>query len=255
MIANYILNSRIINLLPFKIVKFIFKRIVYFEQNLDKKYQNNYKNNYLTEIKLRESLTNLKKYKDYSEQNKKYQILNVLISTYFKKNKFKLLDYGSGNIENFFYLSKFFPKMTYFYHDKKENNFFYKKIKKKYKIKNFEVYNNQKTDIIYFGSSLQYIPDLKLINKIYPQNSKIICITETPLITDSKYKNKKILITQKNMLVNINSIFHSKYQLIKYFKSKNFKLIFESNYSCDPHINFKNLNFDCSVLNFIFIKK
>ena len=57
------------------------------------------------------------------------------------------------------------------------------------------------------------------------------------------------------MLVNINSIFHSKYQLIKYFKSKNFKLIFESNYSYDPHINFKNLNFDCSVLNFIFIKK
>jgi hypothetical protein len=254
LIFNYIVNSKIINFLPYKLVKYFFTRLIYYRKSPNKKYHDNYINSYLTDSIFLETFNKSKKIHNKFDLNKKYQIIIILISIFYRNKRVIFLDFGSGNIENFFYLKSKLKYLKYIYFDKVQNNIFYQKKKEKFNIKDFEIFKNQYTDLVYFGSTLQYIDELKNLDDINLEKAKFICITNTPLISDSNLKSNKIFITQRNMNNPINCIFYKKKYLLDFFKKKNFVIYYEGINTTDPHINFNDIKYKCEIFDIILKK-
>ncbi len=146
-----------------------------------------------------------------------------IILTYFKKNKkkVKILDYGSNltpysNLENKIDLNNY--KISIF------DPFNKKKISR---YNNIEIFSDKKIlkkkwDIINFGSSIQYLDDLNILNDINFKNTLAILITHTPLSLSKTYIAK-----QKNSK-NLNQNIHSFQKVVKYFKNQKLNLEFKS---------------------------
>ena len=84
-------------------------------------------------------------------------------------------------------LNKNIRKLEYFYSDQLQYKQIIKKIKNNEKIKNLRILDNMnKTkknfDFIYFGASLQYLPNYrKSLNQVF-KKTKIIIISQSPFI-------------------------------------------------------------------------
>ena len=121
--------------------------------------------------------------------------LALLLSGSHKK-RVDVLDYGGNLMSHVNLINKINTKKIYF---TIFNPFSPKEIKNKINLKikstqNLKILPKNKFDLIYFGSVLQYIENLKLINKKVISNSKFVLITHTPITFD-----KKVILQNKAM--------------------------------------------------------
>ena len=167
-----------------------------------------------------------------------------------KKPITRVLDYGS----NILALSNIKSKINIKFFEFNIYDPFLKnlKIKKPFKI-NF-IYQNKKLkkksfDIINFGSSIQYLKNLNILDKqINFKTVKAIIITHTPFTNNKKYISKQS--NHNKLLQNIYSISFIK----QFYKRKGFELVFKSRN--DPkYIACKNKKKGTHSLNLIFLKK
>jgi hypothetical protein len=168
------------------------------------------------------------------------------------KGKTKILDYGSNLLALSNIRSKLDVKLFDFsiydpFSFKKNKN-----IKKPFKIKFFFNANKLKFNkfhIVNFGSSLQYIKNIKSLEKtINFKSVKTILITHTPITLSDKYESKQK--NHKSLTQNIHSLFNVK----KYFNKIGFSLIFKSR-NDDKYIACKKKQKKTYSLNLIFVKK
>ena len=168
---------------------------------------------------------------------------------FINKKKIKVLDYGS----NILALSNLKSKINTRFIEFSIYDPFYQKIKS---IKPFKInFINQqiklkkkKFDIINFGSSIQYIENLNILNKqINFKTVKRILITHTPFSIKNKYVSKQT--NHKNLIQNIYTLSYIKF----FFKTKGFQLIFKSR-NQDKYIACKNMKSKTYSLNLIFEK-
>ena len=150
--------------------------------------------------------------------------LALLLSGSHKK-RVDVLDYGGNLMSHVNLINKINTKKIYF---TIFNPFSPKEIKNKINLKikstqNLKILPKNKFDLIYFGSVLQYIENLKLINKKVISNSKFVLITHTPITFDKKsYIAKQS--NEKKLFQKIHTLEHIKSILLK----KNFQLVFKS---------------------------
>ena len=150
--------------------------------------------------------------------------LALLLSGSHKK-RVDVLDYGGNLMSHVNLINKINTKKSYF---TIFNPSLPKVIKNKINLKikstqNLKILPKNKFDLIYFGSVLQYIENLKLINKKVISNSKFVLITHTPITFDKKsYIAKQS--NEKKLFQKIHTLEHIKNILLK----KNFQLVFKS---------------------------
>jgi len=150
--------------------------------------------------------------------------LALLLSGSHKK-RVDVLDYGGNLMSHVNLINKINTKKIYFtifnpFSPKEIKNKINLKIKSTQKLK---ILPKKKFDLIYFGSVLQYIENLKLINKKVISNSKFVLITHTPITFDKKsYIAKQS--NEKKLFQKIHNLEHIKKILLK----KNFQLVFKS---------------------------
>ena len=111
----------------------------------------------------------------------------------------------------YYYLNKKFRNLNYFFKDQKFVEEKVRIIANDNKLKNLFVSDpeNQSTfDILYFGSTLQYIKNYKEeLNKFFSK-SKYILISQSPFFQNDKLK-EKIILKQINMHPEINYLYVS----------------------------------------------
>ena len=98
-------------------------------------------------------------------------------------------------------MSRKFKNIEYFFKDQILIEEKVKKIIENDKIKNLYLsdnFNVQEIDLLYFGSSFQYIDNYKNILKSFFKKSKYILISQTPFFDNEHYK-ETIIIKQLNM--------------------------------------------------------
>ena len=141
--------------------------------------------------------------------------LALLLSGSHKK-RVDVLDYGGNLMSHVNLINKINTKKIYF---TIFNPFSPKEIKNKINLKikstqNLKILPKNKFDLIYFGSVLQYIENLKLINKKVISNSKFVLITHTPITFDKKsYIAKQS--NEKKLFQKIHTLEHIKNILLK----------------------------------------
>lgn len=237
-----IINSRLFYLLPKFICDKILSRIIYFEKTNKKKLPDN---NYQLSINDSNFKEKIKYYNKININKLHYTIphLPTILKILFKDKKINLLDYGAGDIKNFFYLNNNLEKLNYFYKDQNQiENLIKKEIFLK-KFANFKIFkreNKNQINIIHFGSSFQYIENIQtILNDINVNKIKYIIISG--IIIFKKGNSKRFVCLQKNIPNKIMYLyFYNKKFLLNFFKKRNFKLISIVRNSTDTYMNWNN---------------
>ena len=176
--------------------------------------------------------------------------LSLLLSGSNKK-RVNVLDYGGNLMSHVNLTNKISTKKIYFtvfnpFQPSKNKNIIKLKISN---IKNLDGLSNRKFDLTYFGSVLQYIENLKTINKKLILNSKYILITHTPISLGKKnYKERQS--NQKNLYQKIHTFKEIDTILLK----NNFRLIFKS-INDFKYAGLKTKKSNSFSLNLLFLKK
>lgn len=167
-----------------------------------------------------------------------------------KKSITRVLDYGSNILALSNIKSKIDIKLFEF---NIYDPFFKKgKIKLPFKI-NFISHDKKlkkkKFDIVNFGSSIQYLKDLSILDKqINFKAVKAITITHTPFSNSVKYTS-----AQSNHNTLIQNIYPISY-IKQFYKKRGFELIFKSRNN-EKYIACKNKQKNTHSLNLIFVRK
>lgn len=237
-----IINSRLFYFLPKFICDKILSRIIYFEKTYKKNLPHK---NYQFNI----NVSNFKKKKNCAKiyLNKlHYTIphLPAILKILFNDKKIELLDYGAGDIKNFFYLNNHLKNLNYFYKDQDSIDDLLKKEKFLKKFKNFRIFNLKKINkinIIHFGSSFQYIEDIeKIFKEINGKNVKYIILSGVIIFNNGC--KEKVIYLQKNIPnKKIYLYFYNKKFLLNFFKKNNFKSISILKNYTDKYLNWNNL--------------
>ena len=118
------------------------------------------KNNLINEIEKGKLFqeNNIKPYITYPH------LLDLLTIIQDGKKKIKIFDYGAGNLNLFFYLKRKFKDFDYFFYDQKKVNMIVNEYKLTNSLNNLHVEADSVDglDLVYFGSSLQYISNYEL---------------------------------------------------------------------------------------------
>ena len=242
-LINLFLRSKYFDKVNIFISRKIFKifKIFFVQTNLKNLPDQNYKineNDVLNEFHLSEKSLkkNKKPYITYSHLLDLIEVMN--------KKPLNFFDYGAGNLNLFFYLSKKIKEINYFYHDQiamtkllkdhMRNNEF-KNLNFEYKLKELQIY------LLYFGSSLQYLKAYKDEILKFKNNTKYLLISQTPFFKNVDLKNEFIILKQVNMHPNINFLYSFNYYLfIDFMKRNNFILIDANLNRVTKFLNFKN---------------
>ena len=118
---------------------------------------------------------------------------HLLHVIYEKKNKLTFYDYGAGNLNLYYYLDYKFKNLDYVF---KDQSIVEKKIRiiiKNDNLGNLFTSDQEKQfnyDIIYFGSSLQYINNYKEELLKFFNRSKYILISQTPFFHNDQLSEK-----------------------------------------------------------------
>lgn len=219
--------------------------IIYFQKTKKKKLESdNYKIDDDFEYNFKKSI----KFNDLNlEKNHfTYPNLKLLINLLFSNKKIKFLDYGAGEIKNYLLFKKN-KKIDYFYKDQIDYEKFYRDKLNRNIYKNFNIFTEKtkaKFDFIYFGSSFQYLNNVKKILKsVISSKTKYILLSGI-IIYEHKDLNY-FICEQLNMSEKkINLFFYNKSYLNKLFEKYGFKLANVSINKSDKFINFKNFNED-----------
>ncbi len=263
-ILNLILRSKIYNNLHNYIGRRLFKlsKIFFVDVNFKKLPTSNHPLNINYEEELQKyKITLNSKNVPYISYSHLIDLLKV--SENFKKKKISFLDYGAGNLQLFATLNKNIRKLEYFYSDQLQYNQIIKKIKNNEKIKNLSILDNMnKTkknfDFIYFGASLQYLPNYrKSLNQVF-KKTKIIIISQSPFYFD-RFNKRDIVLKQLNLSKTLNYLYLINFfQFIKFMNKNKFYLMSKNYNRVIKFLNFKNLknNYkDADMYDLLFKKK
>jgi len=243
-LLNSFLLSKTFDKINSFFAKKIFKlfKVFFVETNLEILPENNYplKNIDVDLIKSKSfAKNNLLPYISYSH------LPHLLHIIYEKKNRLFLYDYGAGNLNLYYYLNYKFKNLNYIFKDQKIVEQKIKMIIKEDNLKNlftsdqeYQIYY----DIVYFGSSLQYIRNYKEELLTFFNKSKYLLISQTPFFDNNQLK-EKIILKQLNMHPEINYLylFNLNY-FIKYMKENNYELVEKSINKVTKFLNFKNFD-------------
>ena len=142
-------------------------------------------------------------------------------------------------------MSRKFKNIEYFFKDQILIEEKVKKIIENDKIKNLYLsdnFNVQEIDLLYFGSSFQYIDNYKNILKSFFKKSKYILISQTPFFDNEHYK-ETIIIKQLNMHPNINYLnLFNFYFFLDFMKKNDYQLIEKNVNRVTKFLNFKNFD-------------
>ena len=170
---------------------------------------------------------------------------HLLQIVYEKKNNLKICDYGAGNLNLYYYLNKKFKNLNYFFKDQKLVEEKVRIIANNNKLKNLFVSDPENQfdfDILYFGSTLQYIKNYKEeLNKFFSK-SKYILVSQTPFFQNDKLK-EKIILKQTNMHPDINFLylFNINY-FIRFMEKNSYELVEKNINKVTKFLNFKNFD-------------
>ena len=173
--------------------------------------------------------------------------LSILIK---KKGRIKILDYGSNilslsNIKNKIIINKF--DFFIFYPFSENNKVIYSPFKIMIFNDKFQI-KNKNFDIVNFGSSIQYLKNLKDLNQVINLKKTLkIIITHTPITIKKKF------ITKQSNHKNPHQTIFNYNDLINFFKKKKFSLIFKSKNENKYIASSKNIDSTFS-LNLVFEK-
>jgi putative methyltransferase (TIGR04325 family) len=203
------------------------------------------KNNYPTETRLLEELQ--RKYPDdvnYKPYISYPGLLDLLITIKKIDQNLKFCDYGAGNLNLFYYLNKNFKNLDFFFYDQEKVGEIVESYKKEKNLENLFVnkpVKNMNFDLVYFGSSLQYLNNYETIIKSF-FNTKYILIAQTPFFVQP-FNISKIVLKQINMHPKINYLYmFNLNDFINFMKNSNFNLINKSLNNVTKFMNFKNFD-------------
>ena len=98
------------------------------------------------------------------------------------KETLNFFDYGAGNLNLFFYLRKNIEKLNYFFFDQTEILNLLQDFNKIHNLNRLNIHNNQKNekiDLLYFGSSLQYLNNYKDEISRFKNSTEYLLISQT----------------------------------------------------------------------------
>ena len=238
----------------FKIFKIFFVKTSFIDLP-----QKNYK---LNEDKIYEEFQNAR---IYENNDKKpyitYTHLLDLISVMKKEDSFNFFDYGAGNLNLFFYLRKNIKKLNYFFFDQVELLNLLKDFNATHNLNKLNICNkiyNEKIDLVYFGSSLQYLNNYKDEISKFKDSAEYLLISQTPFFKDDNIEKEHVVLKQVNMYPSINFLYSFNYNyFIKFMEQNNFKLVDKSFNRVTKFLNFKNFKNEYKDLDMydLFFKK
>ena len=101
--------------------------------------------------------------------------------------------------------------------------------------------SQNKIDLVYFGSSLQYLENYKEEIEKFGNSTNYLLISQTPFFKNKDLKNEFIVLKQVNMHPNINYLYSFNYYLfIDFMKKNNFILVDNNLNKVTKFLNFKN---------------
>ena len=164
-----------------------------------------------------------------------------------KKNKIDVLDFGSNHLAYSNIVNKIdCKKFSFNIYDPFYNK---EKFSIPFKIsffKDFTLLKKNRWDMVNFGSSIQYIESLEVLENINLTNAKVISITHTPISLKKSYSEMQT--NHKDLSQKIYSLKEIK----KFFFKKKFKLIFKSR--IDENLSAGKNKKDTYLLNLVFSK-
>ena len=245
-LLNSFLRSQYFNKLNPLISKKIFKifKIFFVETKLNDLPPQNYK------IIKEEVLEEFKAGKNFEKNNNRPYITYVhlldLLSVMEKKETFNFFDYGAGNLNLFFYLRKNIEKLNYFFFDQSEILNILKDYNETHNFEKLNICNNfkkEKLDLVYFGSSLQYLKNYKSEISQFKDTTNYLLISQTPFFSNRDIKNEFLIMKQINMHPKINFLYCFNYDyFIDFMKQNKFQLIDKNFNRVTKFLNFKNFN-------------
>ena len=177
----------------------------------------------------------------------KYSCIPIIASTL--GDDISILEYGGGDNPIFSYIKNATSKNIYSVVIEKESfvKKFYNKIPNEFKkeisyIDNINDVSEEKFDIIFFGSSIQYSNDHEsLLSKMFKFNSKYIIISRTFF----NLLDKDFFVIQNNIA---NNIFPYKMinfdNFIKFMKKNKYQLIFNATFKTEySHESIKKISY------------
>ena len=221
------------------------KRIFFEETNLNTLPENNFDQPKNFPGLIEDEIAKLK----YNRTNTIPYTYNYLVPLIKKLNKKEIdfLDVGAGTLKNYFLLTNNFQDLNYFYYDvpeKKriiENNVRKENFKKIFVCNHDDIKNN-KFDIVFLGSCIQYISNYEsFINILLERKPSFILFTAMPSF-NSNYDNRNFfVIKQLNLYPSINYLYQFNInEFKKLFLKRNYKEVFIKENTSDSSINFKN---------------
>ena len=241
---NFFFLSKIFERLNNFLAKKIFKifKVFFVETNLSKLPITNYPLNDLEKELIysrRFSTNNNLPYMSYSH------LPHLLELIYEREEKLNFFDYGGGNLNLYFYLNKKFKKIYYYFKDQNKVEEKVKDIIRNDGLKNLFVNNNNiqsHIDILYFGSSLQYVENYKEELSLFFKKTKYILIAQSPFFQNENL-DEKIILKQINMHPNINYLYLFNFDNFINFMDKNgYELVEKNINKVTKFLNFKNFN-------------
>ena len=190
-----------------------------------------------------------------------YTHLLDLMSLMKNKETLNFFDYGAGNLNLFFYLRKNIEILNYFFFDQTEILNLLQDFNKIHNLNKLNICNNQKNDkidLVYFGSSLQYLNNYKDEISRFKNSAEYLLISQTPFFKNDNLENEHIVLKQVNMHPNINFLYSFNYNyFIRLMENNNFKLINKSHNRVTKFLNFKNFKNEYKELDMydLFFKK
>jgi putative methyltransferase (TIGR04325 family) len=241
---NFFFQSKIFDNLNKYLTKKIFKflKVFFVETNLKEFPDTNYP--------LRNIDEDLKSSKEFfSNKNLPYMsyshLPHLLEMIYQSQDKLVFYDYGGGNLNLYYYLNDKFNKILYYFKDQVAIEERVEKIRKNDGLENLTIghtNNIPNIDILYFGSSLQYIKKYKEKLSYFFKRSKYILIAQTPFFQNEQL-NEIIVMKQINMHPNINYLYLFNFDyFVEFMNKNNYQLVEKNTNRVTKFLNFKNFN-------------
>ena len=257
-LINSFIESNNFDKLNAFIAKKIFKifKIFFVKSKLTELPEKNY---FISKDYLRRELVdgiNFKKIKPYITYTHLIDLISVI-----KKDQVNFFDYGAGNLNLFYYLLNKFKNINYYFFDQPIVTETLKDYKDEKKLDNLMINPNLeeiKIDLVYFGSSLQYLKNYKQDILKFKNNSEYLIISQSPFFKNKDLDSEFIILKQINMHPNINFLYaFNYYYFIDFMKKNNFVLVNESFNRVTKFLNFKNFKDEYKQIDMydLFFKK
>jgi len=184
---------------------------------------------------------------EFIDFENKYSCIPIIVS--ILENNFSILEYGGGDNPIFSYIKNATNKNIYSVVIEKESfvKKFFNKIPNEFKneisyVDNINKISEEKFDIIFFGSSIQYSNDHEsLLSEMFKFNSKFIVISRTFF----NLLDKDFFVIQNNIT---NNIFPYKMinfgNFIEFMKKNKYQLIFNATFKSEySHESIKEISY------------